>query len=65
MNQLKQKVGFGTALQGGGYQYYANVDKWKTVPFSHEGALPTAGEAIGWALMCAVFVGVMAGFLWM
>ena len=64
MKQLKQKIGFGTALQGGGYFPYVNKDKWPQVPFAHEGALPTAGEAIAWALMCAAFVGVMAGFLW-
>jgi hypothetical protein len=62
MKQLEQKVGFGTALQGGGYQHYSTKDKWPEVPFRED--LPSLSEAMGWILLCACFIGVMYGFLW-
>ena len=61
--KLEQKIGFGTALQGGGYQHYATKDQWPEVPFERE-ELPSLSEAIGWILLCACFLGLMYGFLW-
>ena len=59
---MKQKIGFGTALPDGGWQYMQTKDPAPRVPFSVEEPV-SKSEAIGWTLIAVAFFGVMYGFL--
>ena len=59
---MKQKIGFGTALPNGGWQYMQTQDPHPRIPFCVEEPV-SKGEAIGWTLIAIGFFSVMYGFL--
>lgn len=60
---LQQKVGFGTALPNGGFQYTVDRDpNPRGAPWAVEAPV-TKGEAIGWTLIAVAFLALMYGFL--
>ena len=59
---MKQKIGFGTALPNGGWQYMQTQDPHPRIPLCVEEPV-SKGEAIGWTLIAVAFLSVMYGFL--